>query len=68
MDTSFINTIGEKANEFGAFLFGCFEGIAILIGGVLLLSLIIAVCLEFRTRKKFKDHGEKPTEDEAPDA
>lgn len=68
MDTSFLNTLSDKANEVGAFLFGSFEGIAILIGSVLLLSLVIAVILEFRTRKKYKDYGPKDSEDEAANA
>ena len=63
MDLSFLNTIGDKLNEVGKFLFETFPGIAILVGGCLLLTLIIAVILEVKTRDKFKNH--EIDEDEA---
>ena len=70
MDLSFLNTLGDKLNEVGKFLFETFPGIAILIGGCLLVTLIIAVILEFKTRDKFKNHEieeeEENSEDEAP--
>ena len=68
MDTSFLNTFTETANEIGHFLFETFAGIAILVGGCLLITLIIAVLLEFKTRNKYKNHEIEDSEVEANNA
>lgn len=49
-------------NEIYHFLFETYEGIACLIGAGLLFSIIFAFITERRTKKKFKDRGEKTTE------
>ena len=45
------------------FLFETIEGIGCLILACLVLTTIIAVILEYRTRKTFKDRGEKQDDD-----
>lgn len=65
MDISFLNTIGEKLSEVGKFLFETIPGVAILIGAFLLITLLIAVVLEVRTKNKFKNHPIEEDEDEA---
>lgn len=44
------------------FLFETIEGIGCLIVACLVLTTIIAAILEYRTRKTFKDRGEKDTD------
>lgn len=56
MDISFLNTIGDKLSEAGKFLFESIPGIAILVGATLLITFLIAVILEVRTKNKFKNH------------
>ena len=46
------------------FLFETIEGIGCLIVACLVLTTIIAAILEYRTRKTFKDRGEKDTDTE----
>ena len=46
------------------FLFETIEGIGCLIVACLVLTTIIAANLEYRTRKTFKDRGEKDTDTE----
>lgn len=45
------------------FLFETIEGIGCLIVACLVLTTIIAAILEYRTRKAFKDRGEKNEDD-----
>lgn len=45
------------------FLFETIEGIGCLIMACLVLTTIIAAILEYRTRKTFKDRGEKNEDD-----
>lgn len=47
-----------------SFLFETIEGIGCLIVACLVLTTIIAAILEYRTRKTFKDRGEKDTDTE----
>lgn len=49
-------------NEIYHFLFETYAGIGVLVGAGLILSVIICVILEFRTRKLYKNH--EPAEDE----
>ncbi len=46
------------------FLFETFEGIGILIGTVLIICLIACFAMEWNTRRKFKDRGPSPDEDD----
>ena len=68
MDPSIINTIGDKLSEIGKFLFETIPGIAVLVGSCLIITFLIAVILEFRTKNKFQNHeldeDESPTKDE----
>ncbi len=45
-------------NELYHFIFETYEGIACLIGGGFIFSIIFAIIAERRTKKKFKDRGE----------
>ncbi len=49
-------------NEIYHFLFETYAGIGVLVGAGLILSVIICVILEFKTRKLYKNH--EPAEDE----
>ena len=65
MDLSFLEKITEFLNQSGKFLFETYPGIAILIGSCLLITLIVAVILEFKTRKLFKDQSTEAGEKDA---
>ena len=46
------------------FIFETYAGLGILMGGCLIFCTILAFVLELRTRKRFRDRGErKPGED-----
>lgn len=51
-------------NELYHFLFETYFGMGVLIGATLVLCVIIAAILEWRTRKRYKDRGEVPEDDE----
>ena len=42
------------------FIFETYAGLAILMGGCLVFCVILAIVLEVRTRKRFRDRGERP--------
>lgn len=46
------------------FLFETYAGMGILIGATLIICIIVAAILEIRTRKRYKDRGEKQESDE----
>ncbi len=46
------------------FLFETYAGIAVLVGAGLVLSLIVCVIMEIRTRKRFSNHEVTEDEDE----
>lgn len=46
------------------FIFETYAGMGILIGASLIICIIIAAILEIRTRKLYKDRGEKKESDE----
>lgn len=55
------------AMDFGeiySFIFATPAGVGILIGGTLLLCIIIAFILEYRTRKIFADRGPREETDD----
>ncbi len=49
-------------NELYHFLFETYPGIGILVGAGLILSILVCVILEFRTRKLYRNH--EPAEDD----
>ena len=46
------------------FLFETFEGVGILVGAGIVISIIVCIILERRTRKVYKNHEAAPEEDE----
>ncbi len=46
------------------FLFETYAGIGVMVGAGILLSLIVCVIFEFRTRKLYRNHEVNPDEDE----
>ena len=46
------------------FLFGTTEGVLLLVGAALVISLLLAIIFEFKTRKQYKDRGFKNPEDD----
>ncbi len=51
-------------NEIYHFLFETYAGIGVLVGAGIVISLIVSVILEFRTRKRYRNHDLPPDEDE----
>lgn len=66
MDFTFLNNFTEVANNVGKWLFESIPGVAVLVAGCLLVTLVLAVILEFKTKNKFKNHEvkEEPEDDE----
>lgn len=52
-----------EPSELYSFIFESYAGMGILIGAGLVISLIVSVIFEFRTRKMYKNH-EAPTEED----
>ena len=54
---------GERSNmDFQAiysFLFESYAGLGILVGASLVISIIAAAIMEYRTRKRYVDHADK---------
>lgn len=51
------------AGELYSFIFESYAGMGLLIGAGLVISLIVSVIFELRTRKRYKNH-EAPTEED----
>lgn len=41
------------------FIFETYAGLAILMGGCLVICVVLAIVLEVRTRKRYRDRGER---------
>ncbi len=52
------------AAELYHFLFETYAGIGILVGAGIVISIIVCVIFEFRTRKIYRNHEVNPDEDE----
>ncbi len=52
------------AAELYHFLFETYAGIGILVGAGIVISIIVCVIFEFRTRKIYRNHEINPDEDE----
>ena len=52
------------AGEIYHFLFETYAGVGVLVLAVLIISIILAVILEMRTRKTFRDRGPRTEDDE----
>ena len=52
------------AAELYHFLFETYAGIGILVGAGIVISIIVCVIFEFRTRKIYRNHEINPEEDE----
>ncbi len=51
-------------NEIYHFLFETYAGVGVLVGAGIVLSLIVSVIFEIRTRKRYRNHEAAPQEDE----
>lgn len=51
-------------NEIYHFLFETYAGVGVLVGAGIVLSLIVSVIFEIRTRKRYRNHEAPPQEDE----
>lgn len=59
-----LNEISNSLSEVGKFLFESYTGIIVLIVSCLLITLLISILLEFKTRKQFVDHPIEESEDD----
>lgn len=50
----------QQFQQLYSFLFESFGGIAVLVGGGLILSLILAFVMEKKTRRVYKNHEKNP--------
>ena len=50
-------------NEIYHFLFETYWGIGVLVGAGIVLSIVVSLILEIRTRKMFKDHKLDPVDE-----
>lgn len=51
-------------NEIIHFLFETYAGIGVMVGAGIVLSLVLCVIFEIRTRKRYRNHDLPPEEDE----